>query len=90
VGLIAWAIPVGAVVALTGRVSIFADQALFITGAALVRFQGAYAVLAYVAQQAGQVYGWLVPSEMITALALAETTPGSLIMVVQFVAFVGV
>ena len=89
VGLCAWAVPVGAVLAVAGRDSIFADQALFFTGAALVTFGGAYAVLAYVAQQAVQVYGWLTPSEMITGLALAETTPGPLIMVVQFVAFVG-
>jgi len=89
VGLVAWAVPVGAVLAVAGRDSIFADQALFFTGAALVTFGGAYAVLAYVAQQAVQVYGWLTPSEMITGLALAETTPGPLIMVVQFVAFVG-
>ncbi|WP_238342981.1 chromate efflux transporter [Nocardioides cynanchi] len=89
VGLIAWAVPVGVVVAVTGRHSIFADQALFFTGAALVTFGGAYAVLAYVAQQAVQVYGWLAPGQMITGLALAETTPGPLIMVVQFVAFVG-
>jgi chromate transporter len=89
VGVVAWAVPVGVVIALTGRASIFADQALFFTGAALVTFGGAYAVLAYVAQQAVQVYGWLTPSEMITGLALAETTPGPLIMVVQFVAFVG-
>ena len=89
VGLLAWAVPVAAVVAMTGRDSIFADQALFFTGAALVTFGGAYAVLAYVAQQAVQVYGWLTASEMITGLALAETTPGPLIMVVQFVAFVG-
>jgi chromate transporter len=89
VGLIAWAVPVGAVVAVAGRDSIFADQALFFTGAALVTFGGAYAVLSYVAQQAVQVYGWLTASEMITGLALAETTPGPLIMVVQFVAFVG-
>ena len=89
VGLVAWAVPVGAVVALAGRDSIFADQALFFTGAALVTFGGAYAVLAYVAQKAVQFYGWLTPSEMITGLALAETTPGPLIMVVQFVAFVG-
>ena len=89
VGLVAWAVPVGVVVALTGRDSIFAQQALFFTGAALVTFGGAYAVLAYVAQQAVQVYGWLTPAEMITGLALAETTPGPLIMVVQFVAFVG-
>jgi chromate transporter len=89
VGLVAWAVPVGAVVAMAGRDSIFADQAFFFTGAALVTFGGAYAVLAYVAQQAVQVYGWLTTSEMITGLALAETTPGPLIMVVQFVAFVG-
>ena len=89
IGVVAWAVPVGAVVAVTGRDSIFADQALFFTGAALITFGGAYAVLAYVAQQAVQVYGWLTPTEMITGLALAETTPGPLIMVVQFVAFVG-
>lgn len=88
-GLVAWAVPVGAVLAVAGRDSIFAEQALFFTGAALVTFGGAYAVLAYVAQQAVQVYGWLTPGEMITGLALAETTPGPLIMVVQFVAFVG-
>jgi chromate transporter len=89
VGLVAWAVPVGVVVALAGRESIFADMAVFFTGAALVTFGGAYAVLAYVAQKAVQFYGWLTPSEMITGLALAETTPGPLIMVVQFVAFVG-
>src|SRR5215213_9267378 len=89
VGLVAWAVPVGAVVALAGGDSIFADMALFFTGAALITFGGAYAVLAYVAQKAVQYYGWLTPSEMITGLALAETTPGPLIMVVQFVAFVG-
>ena len=89
VGFIAWAVPVGAVLAVAGRDSIFADQALFFTGAALITFGGAYAVLAYVAQQAVQVYGWLTAGEMITGLALAETTPGPLIMVVQFVAFVG-
>jgi chromate transporter len=89
VGLFAWAVPVGAVVALAGGDSIFADMALFFTGAALITFGGAYAVLAYVAQKAVQYYGWLTPSEMITGLALAETTPGPLIMVVQFVAFVG-
>jgi chromate transporter len=89
VGFVAWAVPVGVVVTLAGRDSIFADMATFFTGAALVTFGGAYAVLAYVAQKAVQYYGWLTPSEMITGLALAETTPGPLIMVVQFVAFVG-
>jgi chromate transporter len=88
-GLVAWAVPVGVVVAVAGRHSIFTDQALFFSGAALVTFGGAYAVLAYVAQKAVEVYGWLAPGEMVSGLALAETTPGPLIMVVQFVAFVG-
>ena len=74
---------------LFGRNSIFVEQGLFFSGAALVTFGGAYAVLAYVAQQAVNVYGWLAPGEMVRGLALAETTPGPLIMVVQFVAFVG-
>jgi chromate transporter len=55
----------------------------------VVTFGGAYAVLAYVAQQAVSAYGWLAPGEMVRGLALAETTPGPLIMVVQFVAFLG-
>ncbi len=89
VGLLAWGAPVAVVVGLTGGGSIFTDQAMFFTGAALVTFGGAYAVLAYVAQKAVEVYGWLAPGEMVRGLALAETTPGPLIMVVQFVAFVG-
>jgi chromate transporter len=88
VGLVVWAVPIAVVAALFGADSIFVDQAFFFTGAALVTFGGAYAVLAYVAQQAVEVYGWLAPGEMIRGLALAETTPGPLIMVVQFVAFV--
>lgn len=88
-GLIAWAVPVLAVVLLTGRHSVFTEQGLFFTGTALVTFGGAYAVLAYVAQQAVHTYGWLAPGEMIRGLGLAETTPGPLIMVVQFVAFLG-
>ena len=70
---------------LFGRDSVFVDQGLFFSGAAVVTFGGAYAVLAYVAQQAVEVYGWLAPGEMVRGLALAETTPGPLIMVVQFV-----
>jgi chromate transporter len=68
---------------------VFLDQGLFFAGAAVVTFGGAYAVLAFVAQQAVEVYGWLAPGEMVRGLALAETTPGPLIMVVQFVAFLG-
>jgi chromate transporter len=89
VGLLVWAAPVVLVAVLTGRDSVFVDQSLFFSGAALVTFGGAYAVLTYVAQQAVQVYGWLAPGEMVRGLALAESTPGPLIMVVQFVAFLG-
>jgi chromate transporter len=89
VGLVLWAAPLVAVAVLTGTHSVFTTQGLFFSGAALVTFGGAYAVLAYVAQRAVEVYGWLTPGEMVRGLALAETTPGPLIMVVQFVAFVG-
>ncbi|WP_246210055.1 chromate efflux transporter [Nocardioides piscis] len=88
-GLVLWSAPVLVAAGVFGRSSIFVDQGLFFSGAAVVTFGGAYAVLAYVAQQAVNVYGWLAPGEMVRGLALAETTPGPLIMVVQFVAFVG-
>ena len=84
-----WGVPVRRVALLTGAGSVFTQQGLFFSGTAVVTFGGAYAVLAYVAQQAVQVYGWLAPGEMVRGLALAETTPGPLIMVVQFVAFLG-
>jgi chromate transporter len=89
VGLLAWGVPVAAVAWLTGSEGVLTQQSLFFSGTALVTFGGAYAVLAYVAQQAVQVYGWLGPGEMVRGLALAETTPGPLVMVVQFVAFLG-
>jgi chromate transporter len=89
VGMIAWAIPMVAVVLFTGRHSVFTEQGLFFSGTALVTFGGAYAVLAFVAQKAVETYGWLTPGEMVRGLGLAETTPGPLIMVVQFVAFLG-
>ena len=89
IGLVLWAAPVVAAALVLGPSSIYVDQGLFFAGAAVVTFGGAYAVLAYVAQQAVNVYGWLAPGEMVRGLALAETTPGPLIMVVQFVAFVG-
>jgi len=88
-GLLVWAIPVAAVALLTGTDSTLTTQGLFFSGTALVTFGGAYAVLAYVAQRAVETYGWLSPAEMVRGLALAETTPGPLIMVVQFVAFLG-
>jgi chromate transporter len=65
------------------------EQGKFFSGAAVVTFGGAYAVLAYLAQQAVGNYHWLTGGEMVHGLALAETTPGPLIMVVQFVAFLG-
>ena len=84
-----WLGPVAIAFALTGANSVFTDQGLFFSGTALVTFGGAYAVLAFVAQRAVETYGWLTPGEMVRGLALAETTPGPLIMVVQFVAFLG-
>lgn len=89
IGLPAWLLPVGAAFALTGADSVYTQQGLFFGGTALVTFGGAYAVLAFVAQRAVEVYGWLAPGEMARGLALAESTPGPLIMVVQFVAFLG-
>ncbi len=84
-----WAVPMGVVGVLTCADSVLTEQGLFFSGSALVTFGGAYAVLSYVAQQAVATYGWLTPGEMVRGLALAETTPGPLIMVVQFVAFLG-
>ncbi|WP_395693717.1 chromate efflux transporter [Nocardioides sp.] len=89
-GLVLWAAPVAAAYALAGgQRTVFTDQGLFFGGMALVTFGGAYAVLSYVAQAAVEHYGWLTAQEMVRGLALAETTPGPLIMVVQFVAFLG-
>ncbi|UEM03045.1 chromate efflux transporter [Skermanella rosea] len=67
----------------------FTRIALFFSKMAVVTFGGAYAVLAYVAQQAVETYGWLQPGEMLDGLGMAETTPGPLIMVLQFVGFMG-
>jgi chromate transporter len=89
VGIPLWLGPVAVAFALTGADSVFTQQGLFFSGTALVTFGGAYAVLAYVAQKAVETYHWLAPGEMVRGLALAETTPGPLIMVVQFVAFLG-
>ncbi|HEX8781685.1 MAG TPA: chromate efflux transporter [Nocardioides sp.] len=89
VGVVAWGLPMALVAWWFGAGSVFVDEGLFFSGAALVTFGGAYAVLAYVAQNAVGVFGWLAPGEMVRGLALAESTPGPLIMVVQFVAFLG-
>src|SRR5206468_8176836 len=70
-----------------GRGSVFSEIAVFFSKMAVVTFGGAYAVLAYVAQQAVENYAWLKPGEMLDGLGMAETTPGPLIMVLQFVGF---
>ena len=82
-----WLAPVIAVLALLGAQDTFTNIAVFFTKMAVVSFGGAYAVLAYVAQQAVEHYHWLRPGEMLDGLGLAETTPGPLIMVTQFVGF---
>ncbi|MDZ3838234.1 MAG: chromate efflux transporter [Rhodospirillales bacterium] len=89
IGLALWAAPTLVTAAIPGLSPVFADIGVFFSKVAVVTFGGAYAVLSYVAQQAVDGYGWLQPGEMITGLGLAETTPGPLIMVVQFVGFLG-
>ncbi|MHA6628112.1 chromate efflux transporter [Pseudonocardia sichuanensis] len=89
IGLLLWTAPVGVVALVTGVGSVFTTQGVFFGGTALVTFGGAYAVLAFVAQQAVSTYGWVSAGDMVRGLALAESTPGPLIMVVQFVAFLG-
>lgn len=84
-----WWLPVFGIAAWLGWSSTQAQQGLFFSKAALVTFGGAYAVLPYVAQQAVETHGWLTHPQMMSGLALAETTPGPLIMVLQFVGFVG-
>src|SRR5207302_8427765 len=82
-----WLVPVIALLAAFGEANVFSQIALFFSKMALVTFGGAYAVLAYVAQQAVEHYHWLKPDEMLDGLGMAETTPGPLIMVLQFVGF---
>src|SRR3954451_16021544 len=85
--LVLWLGPVIAIVATLGAGHTFSEIGLFFSKMAVVTFGGAYAVLAYMAQQAVETYGWLGPGEMLDGLGMAETTPGPLIMVVQFVGF---
>jgi chromate transporter len=84
-----WIVPVLALGLTLGWSNVFAQIAVFFSKMAVVTFGGAYAVLAYVAQEAVQTYGWLRPGEMLDGLGMAETTPGPLIMVTQFVGFMG-
>ena len=82
-----WALPALAIVSLAGADSLYADIYRFFTSAALVTFGGAYAILAWVNQQAVEFYGWVTQADTIAGLALAESTPGPLIIVLQFVGF---
>ncbi len=84
-----WFGPLIVIRLLLGPESIFLQQGILFSEAAVMTFGGAYSVLAYIAQQAVEQYGWLQPNEMMDGLGMAETTPGPLIMVVQFVGFMG-
>lgn len=84
-----WFGPLVVLAALLGFEHVYVQVGVFFSKMAVVTFGGAYAVLAYVAQEAVNNYGWLAPGEMLDGLGMAETTPGPLIMVVQFVGFMG-
>ena len=84
-----WLAPVGGIVWGLGMESIFSQIAVLFSKAAVVTFGGAYAVLAYIAQRAVEVEHWITAQDMVAGLGLAETTPGPLIMVLQFVGYVG-
>ncbi|HEV2864139.1 MAG TPA: chromate efflux transporter [Pyrinomonadaceae bacterium] len=87
-GLVLWLLPFAALLAWQGPGSLHAQEYVFFTKAALVTFGGAYAVLAYVTQAVTtEPFNWLTPAQAVDGLALAETTPGPLIMVLQFVGF---
>ena len=89
VGAALWAVPMGAVTAVWGGSHLLAQMGWFFTKAALLTFGGAYAVLPYVHQGAVAHHGWVTPQQMMDALALGESTPGPLIMIVAFVGFLG-
>ena len=88
-GFTLWAVPMGYLVMHNGWDHTFTQMSWFFTKAALLTFGGAYAVLPYVYQGAVEQFGWITATQMIDGLALGETTPGPLIMVVAFVGFVG-
>ncbi len=89
VGLFVWWGPLLVVMGLRGTSDTLSREAIFFSQAAMVTFGGAYAVLAYINQAAVQQFGWLEPGQMVTGLGLAESTPGPLIMVTEFVGFLG-
>lgn len=84
-----WLGPIALIWFLAGGDNVFTQIGVFFSKMAVVTFGGAYAALSYVAQEAVQYYGWLRPGEMLDGLGMAETTPGPLIMVLQFVGFLG-
>ena len=88
VALFLWLVPVVLLVVVLGSSNLFAQQALLFSKTAVITFGGAYAVLTYIAQQAVQNYHWLSMGDMATGLGLAETTPGPLLLVLEFVGFV--
>lgn len=88
-GLAVWWVPLLAVVLWRGTGDTLSKEAVFFSQAAMVTFGGAYAVLSYINQAAVQQFGWLAPGQMVTGLGLAESTPGPLIMVTEFVGFLG-
>ena len=87
--LVLWAVPVGAIFLWRGGEDVLFREALFFTGAAFVTIGGAYSVVSYVAYVAVNTYGWLTTEQMVQGLGLAESTPGPLIMVTQYVGFLG-
>ena len=88
-GLVLWFGPIVVMLVALGRGSIFVDVAWFFSTAAVLTFGGAYSVLAYIADAGVNEYGWLGPGDMLSGLGMAESTPGPLIQVVQFVGFMG-
>jgi chromate transporter len=89
VGLVLWWTPVALALLALGREHVFVDIGIFFSKLAVVSFGGAYALMAYMAQQAVETYGWMTAPEMVDGLGLAETLPGPLIKVTQFVGFLG-
>lgn len=89
-GILLWLVPIVLIWMFFAKSNpVFFDEAMFFSKAAFVTFGGAYAVLAYVGQQAVEIFGWLKADEMLTGLGLAETTPGPLVLVLVFVGFLG-
>jgi chromate transporter len=84
-----WFGPIVLLFATVGADHVYTQESVFFSKMAVVTFGGAYAVLAYMTQQAVEHYGWVMPGEMVQGLALAETTPGPLILVLSYVGFLG-